>query len=211
VSFHKPTAVDSDGNPLPPKYDPGQFIVAPSDVRGVSYRLTFRVAPDLEKAVDQVLACNRFPFTTRGDVLRFCVREGLRILEQLEPMTSVTKRLDMLSTILGEENSHAEFLNIFQHLAATVEKYLADQAADQAKRILAIAKHQFEEMPEGHWRQRYLKELASRFGPLMSSNGQGAQLPSPKYHTPKTSHAAGAVGLSAGSGSAGPASQGTDG
>jgi hypothetical protein len=177
VSFKKPAAVDADGNLLPPQYDPGQFIVAPSDTRGVSYRLTFRVAPDLEKAVDQVLACNRFPFTTRGDVLRFCIREGLRVLEGLEPITSVTKRLDMLSTILGEENSHAEFLNIFQHLAVTVEKYLADQAEDQAKRILAIAKHQFEAMPEGHWRERYLKELGSRFGTLMGSNGKGAKLP----------------------------------
>lgn len=178
MAFKKPAAVDNDGNELPQKYDPGQFIVAPTDTRGVSYRLTFRVAPDMEKAVDQILASNRFPFSTRGDVLRWCVREGLRSLEKMEPVVSVSGRLDMLTTILSEENSHAEFLSIFQHLGDTVEKYLADQAPEQATRILAIAKHQFEGMPDGHWRGRYLKELGQRFGSLM--NGHGAKLP--KYH-----------------------------
>lgn len=170
MAYQKPVPVDQDGHPIPSPFDPGEFIVAPSDTRGVSYRLTFRVAPDMEKSIDQVLASNRFPFTTRGDVLRWCVREGVRKLDALAPVTSVTKRVDMISTILGEENAHAEFMAIFTHLEETVGKYLADKADDQATRVLAIVKYQFESMPEGHWRGRYLAELTKRFGHV--GNGQ---------------------------------------
>ncbi len=165
----KPLPLDQDGHPIPQKYDPASFIVAPSDTRGVSYRLTFRVAPDMEKAVDQVVASNRFPFNTRGDILRWCIREGLKILEGLEPIPSVSKRLDMLSMVLSEENAHAEYMTIFDHLESSVEKYLADQAPEQAFRVLALAKHQFDQMPDGYWRSRYLKELANRFAHLLTS------------------------------------------
>jgi hypothetical protein len=183
VAYKKQAPLDQDGQPIPAIHDPADFLVAPCDTRGVSYRLTFRVAPDMEKALDQIVASNRFPFSTRGDILRWCLREGVRSLDQMEPVTSVTKRVDLLSTILGEENSHAEFMHIFDQLGESVDRYLADQAADQAIRVVAIAKHQFEMMPEGHWRDRYLRELKKRFGHLMvgtsgasvkkHSNGEG--------------------------------------
>jgi hypothetical protein len=171
MAHKKPDPLDNDGQPIPKKYDPGDFIVAPSDTRGVSYRMTFRVSPDMEKAIDQIVASNRFPFSTRGDVLRWCVREGVRLLDQMEPVTSVTKRIDTLSAILNEETAHAEFMHIFEHLSESVQRYLADQAPEQATRVIALAKHQFMMMPEGYWRERYLGELSKRFGHLMGGGG----------------------------------------
>lgn len=171
----KPLPLDSNGDVIPKKYDPADFLIAPSDTRGVSYRVTCRVAPDMEKAMDQVVASNRFPFSTRGDVMRWCLREGIRILDQLEPVTSVTKRLDFLSNVLNEENAHAEFMHIFGHLEETVQRYLADQAPDQAIRVIALAKHHFESMPDGHWRDKYLRELVKRFGTI-SDTGKGVNL-----------------------------------
>src|SRR5258707_40536 len=101
---------------------------APADSRGVSYRLTFRVMPDIEKGLDEVVASNRFPFSTRGDVIRWCVREGLRALAQMEPVTSVTKRIDLVNAVLTEENAHSEFMHIFTAIEESINKYLADQA-----------------------------------------------------------------------------------
>jgi len=167
----KPLPLDNDGHPLEIKYAPEDFICAPADSRGVSYRLTFRVMPDIEKSLDQIVASNRFPFTTRGDVLRWCTREGLRALGNMEPVTSVTKRIDLISQVLAEENAHAEFMHIFTALEESINKYLADQAPDQAMRVIALTKHNFQMMPEGHWRDRYLKELDKRFGPLMGAKG----------------------------------------
>lgn len=171
MAIKKPQAVDNDGQPIEIKYAPEDFICAPADSRGVSYRLTFRVMPDIEKSIDQIVASNRFPFTTRGDVLRWCTREGLRALGNMEPVTSVTKRIDLVSSVLAEENAHAEFMHIFTAIEESINKYLADQAPEQAMRVLALAKHNFEMMPEGHWRSRYLVELTKRFGQLMGTKG----------------------------------------
>ena len=170
----KPAPVDDDGHPISLKYDPSDFIVAPSDGKGVSYRLTFRVPPDLEKGLDQILASNKFPFTTRGDILRYATHRTIRDLEQMEQgVASVSKRVDILTTLLNEEASHSEFMTVFNHLEESVSRYLADQAHDQATRIIAMTKYQFEGMPEGHWRDRYLSELQKRFGHLMGTVGVG--------------------------------------
>lgn len=168
---YKPVPMDADGQPIPKKYDPHDFIVAPADSRGISYRMTFRGPPDMEKAIDQVIASHLFPFSTRGDVLRWCVREGIRILDSLESVTSVTKRIDILTGILNEETAHAEFMHIFTHLQDSVDKYLADQAPEQAMRVLTLARHQFEGMPSGWWRTKYLGEMQKRFAHLMVGDG----------------------------------------
>lgn len=163
----KPGPVDQDGQPLASKYDPSDFIVAPSDSKGVSYRLTFRVPPDLEKGIDAILASQRFPFTTRGDVLRWATLRAVKELEQMEGLASISKRVDILTSVLNNEASHSEFMAVFGHLEESVAKYMADQAPDQAVRIIAMAKYQFEGMPEGYWRERYLQELTKRFGHLV--------------------------------------------
>lgn len=155
----------------PSKYDPGQFIVSPSDAKGVSYRLTFRCTPDMEKAIDAIIASQKFPFKTRGDVLRWCTLRGTKELEKMEGLPTVTKRIDILTTLLNEEQAHSEFMAVFVHLEEGVSRYLADQAPEQATRVVAMAKYQFEAMPGGHWRERYLTELQKRFGHLLNKGG----------------------------------------
>lgn len=118
----------------------------------------------MDKGIEQVLASNRFPFTTKGDVLRWAAHHALKALNQMEEgVTSVTKRVDLLTSILNEESAHSEFMAVFDHLEVGVGKYLSDNAPQQALRVLAMAKHQFESMPAGHWRDRYLLELTKRF------------------------------------------------
>lgn len=145
--------------------------MAPADSKGVSYRLTFRVPPDLEKSIDSLIASNKFPFTTRGDVLRWVTHHGVKYLLNLEGIASVSKRVDILTNLLNEEAAHSEFMTIFNHLEESVAKYLADQAHEQATRVVAMSKHQFEKMPDGHWRERYLTELQKRFGHLLNKSG----------------------------------------
>lgn len=163
--------VDSEGQPIPQKYDPSDFIVAPSDSKGVSYRLYCRVAPDLERAVEEVLASNRFPFRTLQDILRWCIREGVRKLDQMEPVTTVSKRVDIISKILNEEAHHAEFMHMFQRLQDVTQRCLADQSPGEAARIIALTKHQLESMPDGHWKDRYLSELEKQFGNFLNKAG----------------------------------------
>jgi len=176
MALPKPQPIDpDDGTPIVSKYKADDFICAPADAKGVSYRLTFRCIPDIEKGIDQIVASNRFPFSTRGDVIRWCIREGLRALNQMEPVISVQKRVDMVDSLMVEEAAHSSFMHIFDVLEENVSKYMADQAPKQALRVLAMARHNFESMPEGHWRERYLEELHKRFGQLLAT-GKGVTI-----------------------------------
>lgn len=167
-----PLLVDEDGQPLvplipvAPKYDPSQFFVAPADAKGVSYRKTFRIPPDMEKGIEVLIASKRFPFQTDGEFLRWAVMRGFRELEAMEPVGSVGKQVEILSAWLTEETAFSEFTEAFQQLEHTVSRYMADSAPEQALRIVAVARFQIEQMPEGYWRDRYLEELHKRFNQL---------------------------------------------
>jgi len=159
-----------------PVYDPSDFLISPSDARGVSYHLSFRCMPDMVRAIDQILQSKTFPLGTRGDLLRFALREGLRILDRLEPVSSVMKRVDIVNGMMAEENAHMDFMAVFVHLDETVRKYMADSAPEQAVRTITVVKHQFESMPEGYWRDRYLAELQNRYGKALALAPKGITL-----------------------------------
>lgn len=125
----------------------------------------------MENNIDVILSSKKFPFRTRGDVLRWCTQRGIKELEKMEGIPSVSKRIDILTTLLNEEQAHSEFMAVFNHLEEGVTRYMADQAPEQATRVVAMAKYQFEAMPGGHWRERYLSELQKRFGHLLKQAG----------------------------------------
>lgn len=168
--FQQP--VDEHGDEIHSEYDPASFFVSPSDAKGVSYRATFRWSPDMEKGVDNVLASHKFPFQTRGDFLRWASKVALQQLEQMEPVLSVSKKVEILSAMLHEEASNSEFMATFNTLEQAVARFMADNAPQQAVRVVAMAKHQFESMPGGYWKDRYLEELGKRFETLLANSAQ---------------------------------------
>jgi hypothetical protein len=110
-------------------------------------------------------------------LLRFALREGLRKLEAMESIVSVTQRIDLVNTLMAEENAHHEFMQIFTHLDDTLAKYMGDQAIDQAIRLLAVTKHHFEQMPDGYWRDKYLQTMKDRYAKVLEHAPKGVALP----------------------------------
>lgn len=159
-----------------PTYDPSDFLISPSDARGVSYHVSFRAMPDMVRAADQIVASKKFPFGTRGDLMRYAMRDALRKLEAMEPVVSVMKRVDLINNLMAEENAHSDFMAMFVHLDETVRKYMADQAPEQAVRTITVVKHHIEAMPEGYWRERYLTELQNRYGKALALAPKGITL-----------------------------------
>jgi hypothetical protein len=170
-NYKKSLPVDQDGNPIAPKYDPSKFIIPPSDSKGVSVRIQARCPPDMQRGIDEVLVSRRFPFKSDGDVIRWCVRQGFKLLNEMEDVNTVGQRVDMLTQLLDEEKSHADFLHSFTRLQESVSRYLADQSPEQAVRVIAMAKHTFESMPDGYWKDKYLQRLKEQFGSIETKSG----------------------------------------
>ena len=60
-----------------------KFIIPAKDHQGHTERGWFHMPPPVDRALEVVLREHHFPFRTKGDVIRWCVVTGLKMLEKL--------------------------------------------------------------------------------------------------------------------------------
>lgn len=166
------------------KYDPQQFIVPGQDQNGNSVRVFCRIVPLLDRSVDIIMGSRKFPFKSKGDLLRWCIKSGVERLEDMEPMQdSVTAQVDAMMTILADEQAHHEFSTLFQTMATTIGMHVQAQAIGEARRVVSLMQQHVGRMRAGYWRDRYSKEISEKFGYLLKSgNVQGVGLGEAEDH-----------------------------
>lgn len=151
------------------KYDPADFVIPATDTKGHTSRIQCHVAPPEDRALDMIVASKKFPFRTKGDVIRWAVFQGIRRLEAMEHVgPSVTQQVDAMFTILKDEIFHHEWMQTFEAMQRVVTAHMAQGAHGEAKRVIALMRHQIQQMPEGYWRTTYLKTLDDRFSNIAS-------------------------------------------
>lgn len=151
-----------------PRYDPADYIVPPSTKGGQSDRIQFRAQSGHSRAAKIVAASKVFPFGTDQDVYRWCLREGLHRLEELEPqiegLTSCLQQARIATEIARDELYRVQFLELFQTVRNAVAYHISQGQQDSARDHVERIRYQIALMPdmpksEGQWKARYLKEL----------------------------------------------------
>ena len=153
------------------KYDPADFIIVAQDAKGHSERVGFRISPADDRALDTILASKKFPFRTKGDIMRWGVHVAIRRLERMEDVPSVTQQVDATMLILRDEMFNHEFMATFEALGRVIQQHLAGGANGEARRLVTLVKDKIQKMPDGHWRDKYLSTLEERYGHI---EGTGA-------------------------------------
>lgn len=151
-----------------PKYDPSEFIVPPSVKNGQSERIQFRAQSGHSRAAKMIANSRAFPFGTDQDVFRWCVREGLHKLEQLQPdiegLTSVLGQAKVATEIARDELYRVQFLELFQTVRNAVAYHVSQGETIAGKDLVEKIRFQVACMPEEpanekRWKDKYLKEL----------------------------------------------------
>ncbi len=155
------------------RYDPRDFVIPARDHQGHSERGWFQMQPLVDRALDVVLREKKFPFRTKGDVIRWCVVRGLKVLERLEPEPGFIGRAEMVIHTCRLEEYNQTFANMFDYLQKVVNQSVANKMTGEARRLLAVAKAEVMKIPEDEWRNRCLEEMKERFGHL--TGGAGAK------------------------------------
>jgi hypothetical protein len=164
---------DDEQGPGFRKYDPAQFIIPGQDTRGHSERLYCRVMPAVDRALDVVVNSKKWPFRTKGDVMRWAIDRAIHQLEAMEPIGSVTAQVDAIAAILREDQFHHEFSHTFEALNRSISVHLTAGADGEARRLVATIKDKIDKMPEGYWRDRYRTTLSEKWGHLLKGGGRG--------------------------------------
>lgn len=153
------------------------FRVPGQDNQGHSQRIGCRVMPIHFRALSGIVNERKFPFKTLGDAMRWCVVDGIRRLGKMTQnvrIMGVVHQADSIMQLLNDEQFQLDYQQVFNTMQDVVNRHLANGAEGEARRVVAVIRREIEQMPEGYWRTRYLKELSSKFGHLL--RGQGVAL-----------------------------------
>ena len=150
--------------------------VPASDQKGHSERLWFRCQPSLAAMCDQVVASRKFPYRTKGDLLRHALNSHLKWLQTQGASCSVAGQVDTVMEVLRDEEYHADFLAVFDKLSERVAAHLAVGAQEEAARLIKVVQKHVASMPEGYWRDRYERTLRERHGQFLEGQRRVANL-----------------------------------
>lgn len=130
-----------------------------------------------DRQVDVILRSKNWPFRTKGDVLRWCVVRGLRVLEAMEPtITSkgFMQQADAIQDMLRDELYMQEYMSMFEKLQEVCSKHVAMNCQSEAVRLIAQVKHKIDSIEgEPNWKRKCQVALQERFGYLMNQRGVG--------------------------------------
>lgn len=150
------------------KYRPEDFLIPGQDSNGNSMRLYCRVVPLLDRAVEKIVGSKKFGFHTKGDLVRWCVNEGVKVLESLEPLQpSVMAQIDAMHTIIRDETLNHGYTAVFESMSNSIGMHIQAQELGEARRMVSMIKSTIDAMGDGYWRKRYTQELDKRFGYLL--------------------------------------------
>lgn len=153
------------------KYQGEEFIIPATDTHGHSERIFFRIQPGLMRDLKVVVASNKFPFRTIGDVGRLATKMMVELLQSLEPIPSVNGQVNAIIRIVRDEEMHQEFVGTFEQVGRSINRYISAGEHGQARRMLVAIRDEIRGMPKGYWRKKYWTELNAKFGHLMKGGG----------------------------------------
>ena len=160
-----------------PIYDPDSFIIPAQDTKGHKERLQFYAQPGHVNQVAAIVASRKFPFRTRGGLMRWCLDIGLKRLEQIdESIPGVTSQVDAIIEVVKWEQFQLEMNQVLERLSGLASDLVAKGDTDEAKRVVLKIRRFISQMPEGYWRNRWVREIKERFAYILDRVEQASLL-----------------------------------
>lgn len=148
-------------------YNPADFVIPASDHLGHSERIFCRVQPQIDRAIGVAVQSHKFPFRTNGDLIRWCVVRGLKVLDRLDPMPGFLGAADAIAEILKQEVYQQEFTSMFAKMEGVVAAHVAAGAHGEARKLLTVILTKVRAIDEPYWAKKCEKDVLQRFGHLL--------------------------------------------
>lgn len=144
-----------------------QYLIPGQDTKGHAHRVYCRVMPAHYRALCALERSKQFGFRTIGDVIRWCVDHGVRELTargRVPQALSALAQVDAIREVLLDEQYYLEFPQLFDTMTTIINRHLSAGAEKEAVRLIAIVRHQIEQIGEEYWRTKFMEELMRHYG-----------------------------------------------
>lgn len=147
--------------------DPSEFIIPASDTKGHSARHWFRCIPAMARQVEQIIQSKKFPYRTKGDLLRHALHRHMGWLVSIESMITVSGQVDAMLEIMRDEEMSNDFALVFEKMGERIAQHMSANSQREAARLVLTIQACVREMPEGFWKSRYKEQIKERYGSLI--------------------------------------------
>ena len=148
-------------------FNSADFRVAASDTRGHNRRCEFRAQPGHIRQVEEIISSRKFPYRQRGDLYRHALLVHLRVLERMAPVNSTTAKVDLILECMRDDENAADFRDSFNKLGERIAYHQHRGAEGEVRRLVLFTQRAIFAMPDGYWRDAYLKEIKGSYGKWM--------------------------------------------
>jgi hypothetical protein len=140
------------------------FRVSARDTNGHSERVQYRTQPGVLAQIERIISSKKFPLRSSGEFHRLADSLLLKALENIRSgIPSIMATVDAINTVIMEDEYFQEFSSMFEKLNKQVTAHMGRGAKGEAVRIILRVRDQLNSMPEGYWKEHYLKTLTERY------------------------------------------------
>lgn len=152
------------------EFKESEWLLPTRDEKGHNAKLVFNVQPYVARQLSIILGEKKFPYKSLSDILRHAVHRHINwLLSIKQDIPSVMGQVEVINTLLYEEQQAAEFRKVFGNITTRVSEHVAKGETLQAAKIILLIQRAIDQMKDGYWKQQYIKELNDRHGDFIKS------------------------------------------
>jgi hypothetical protein len=134
-------------------FDTAELIVPAHDPNAKTVSLVVEIHPGQVRILDYILQCGRFPFHENSQIIRWAVCWAIHTL--LAPLPHTFGLIEAKMNILQDEN----FERQKDCCAIAVQKYLATNNTEAARRLVIQSYEEYRKIPNEYWKMKWLSTL----------------------------------------------------
>lgn len=152
------------------RLEPSDFRIPASDTKGHNARHWFRCIPVMARQVEQIIQAKKFPYRTKGDLLRHALHRHMGWLASMESIPSVSGQVDAIIEIMRDEEMNNDFDLVFEKMGERVAQHITNGAQREATRLVMTIQACITEMPDGFWKDKYKEQIKKKYGTIIEGN-----------------------------------------
>lgn len=150
------------------KFSNEPTLIPASDDKGHNAQLPVRVPPDWVRQIDAIIKYKKFPYCNRGDFIRDAIYRHFWYLEQQNDIpNSILHAIQSMLDMLEETKRQQGFERVIAALEERVIYFTKTNAKTEAVRCILRVLGYVDEMPEGHWREKFTTQIRERYAGLL--------------------------------------------
>lgn len=147
--------------------DMNEFLQPAHDSHGHSERHATSFLPGHFMEMAKVVESRRWPYRNYQDLVRHAIHRHLKWLGVLHPTPTVMGQVSAMLEVLKDEAFLADFHRVFDQAREIVAQHVSSHNTEMAADLVRRLWREIEDMSEGEWKDRYLREFEREFGAEM--------------------------------------------